>query len=168
MAKTYKAIQVEEIKTYKCSDGKIFNTKEEAEKHEEALIDPTQRIKILEERIQDLEILVDSLQNKVLALEFHRLNPAKPHPDIVGPQWPPYPYNPTSFDEEIKKHPLPAKPGNVVYSTTETARLSDEELMKKGYRISYCGDKRCVLPPFTNPLDNIPKVDLDSVCGNKK
>ena len=30
--KSYKKIEVEEIKTYKCSDGKIFNTKEEAEK----------------------------------------------------------------------------------------------------------------------------------------
>lgn len=169
MAKTYKKIEIEEIKTYKCSDGKIFNAKEEAEKHEEILTNPDRRIEMLEERIQDLERLVDSLQNKVLALEFHRLNPAKPHPDIVGPQWPPYPYNePLRFDEEAKKVKLPAEPGNIMFyaDPIETSKLSDEELMKKGYRVSYCGDKRCVLPPFENPLDKKVEINIDSVRGN--
>lgn len=156
MAKTYKKIEIEEIKTYKCSDGKIFNTKEEAEKHEEILMNPDRRIEMLEERIQDLEMLVDSLQNKVLALEFHRLNPAKPHPDIVGPQWPPYPYNPTRFDEEVKKVKLPAEPGNVTYDAVEVSKMSDEELTKKGYTVTYAGHKRAVCPPVTQfDFDNI-------------
>jgi len=157
MTKTYKKIEVEEIKTYKCSDGKIFNTKEAAEKHEKILANPDCRIEMLEERIQDLEILVDSLRNKVLALEFHRLNPAKPHPDIVGPQWPPYPYNePLRFDEEAKKVKLPAEPGNVVYDSVELSKLSDEELIKRGYNVTYAGHNRSI----------IPRVDLSTVCGN--
>lgn len=52
-------MKIEEIKTYKCSDGTVFESKEEAEIHEEALKDPNyvliKRIEELEKKVQHLE-----------------------------------------------------------------------------------------------------------------
>ena len=156
--KSYKKIEVEEIKTYKCSDGKIFNTKEEAEKHEAEILDPEKakdlRIKELEERILGLEAEVALLNNRIKALESKKSYPwSQPNPDIYPQPWPPYqqPFNPTTPTPK-----LPSEPGNVVYDAAELSKLSDEELIKKGYHVYYAGHKRSI----------IPHVDLSTVCGN--
>lgn len=52
-------VEIEEIKTYKCSDGSIFDSKAVAEAHEADLKDPNyfliKRIDELEKKIQHLE-----------------------------------------------------------------------------------------------------------------
>lgn len=52
-------MKIEEIKTYKCSDGAVFDSKDVAEAHEADLKDPnymlTKRIEDLEKKIQHLE-----------------------------------------------------------------------------------------------------------------
>lgn len=161
MAKTYKKIEVEEIKTYKCSDGKIFNTKEEAEKHETEILDPEKakdlRIKELEERILGLEAEIALLNNRVKALESKKPYPwSQPNPDIYPQPWPPYqqPYNPTAPAPK-----MPAEPGNVTYDAVEISKMSDEELIKKGYNVVYAGHKRAVCPPVT-------EFDFDNVKAN--
>ena len=158
MTKTYKKIEVEEIKTYKCSDGKIFNTKEEAEKHEAEILDPEKakdlRIKELEERLLGLEAEVALLNNRIKALESKKPYPwGQPNPDIYPQPWPPYqqPFNPTTPTPK-----LPSEPGNVVYDAAELSKLSDEELIKRGYNVTYAGHKRSI----------IPHIDLSTVCGN--
>ena len=156
MSKTYKAIQVEEIKTYKCSDGKIFNTKEEAEKHEAEILDPEKakdlRIKELEDRVLGLEAEVALLNNRIKALESKKPYPwSQPNPDIYPQPWPPYqqPYNPM-----IPTPKMPAEPGDVIFQSdpVELSKESDEDLIKKGYNVVYAGHKRAVIPPVFNPI----------------
>ena len=52
-------MKVEEIKTYRCSDGAVFDSKEVAESHEADLKDPNylliKRIEELEKKVQHLE-----------------------------------------------------------------------------------------------------------------
>ncbi len=52
-------VEIEEIKTYKCSDGSVFDSKAVAEAHEADLKDPNylliKRIDELEKKIQHLE-----------------------------------------------------------------------------------------------------------------
>ena len=64
------------------------------------------------------------------------------------------PFNPTAPTPK-----LPSEPGNVMYCSedlTDLSKLSDEELKKKGYDVTYAGHKRAI----------IPHVDLSTVCGN--
>ena len=53
-------VEIEEIKTYKCSDGSIYDSKAAAEAHEADLKDPSylliKRIDELEKKIQHLEV----------------------------------------------------------------------------------------------------------------
>ena len=52
-------MKIEEIKTYRCSDGSVFDSKDVAEAHEADLKDPNymliKRIEELEKKIQHLE-----------------------------------------------------------------------------------------------------------------
>ena len=52
-------VEIQEIKTYKCSDGSVFDSKDVAEAHEANLKDPNylliKRIDELEKKIQHLE-----------------------------------------------------------------------------------------------------------------
>ena len=92
--KSYKKIEVEEIKSYKCSDGTTFNTKEEAEEHEIELNNPEykieKRIEELERKILKLEAENATLSARIAALEAKNLY-----------QWP--------------KPKFPSQPGDVVY-----------------------------------------------------
>ena len=100
--KTYKAIKVKEIKKYETSDGKIFDSKEEAEKHETILLDP--------EKAKELKI--KELEDRILGLESKNSFPwSKPNPDVLP--WGPYqqPYNPTAPTPK-----LPSEPGNIVWN----------------------------------------------------
>lgn len=113
--KTYKAIKVKEIKKYETSDGKIFDSKEEAEKHETILLDPEKakelKIKELEDRILGLEAEIVLLNNRIKGLESKNSFPwSRPNPDVSP--WGPYqqPYNPT--DPTPK---LPSEPGNIIW-----------------------------------------------------
>ena len=158
MAKTYKKIEVEEIKTYKCSDGKIFNTKDEAEKHEMEIADPEKakelKIKELEERILGLEAEIALLNTRIKNLESKNSFPwNQPNPDVYPQPWPPYqqPHNPM-----VPTPKLPAEPGDIVYDAVEVSKMSDEELIKKGYNVAYAGHKRSVTPP-------VPHLDLDKL-----
>lgn len=45
-------MKIEEIKSYKCSDGKVFDTKAKAEEHEKELNNPEYKT---EKRITELE-----------------------------------------------------------------------------------------------------------------
>ena len=53
-------VEIEEIKTYKCSDGTIYDSKDVAEAHEAELKDPNysllKRIEELEKRLTHLEV----------------------------------------------------------------------------------------------------------------
>lgn len=174
--KTVEKLEVKEIKTYQTSDGKVYDTEEAALEHERLLKNPEEwyRAKILEleSEIAGLHITIERLEGKILALEANKFFPPKPNPDIYPQPWPPYqqPYNPM-----VPTPKLPSEPGDVMYFSdkkqysdtwVDLSKLSDEELMKKGYNVTYCGDKRCVLPPFENPLDKKVEINIDSVRGN--
>ena len=154
-------MKIEEIKSYKCSDGKVFDTKVKAEEHEKELNNPEykteKRITELEKKILELEAENAALSARIAALEAKKLYPwSKPNPDIYPQPWPPYqqPYNPMILTPK-----LPSEPGNVMYCSEDLAdlsKLSDEELIKRGYNVTYVGHKRAI----------IPHVDLSTVCGN--
>ena len=159
-------MKIEEIKSYKCSDGKVFDTKAKAEEHEKELANPEyateKRIAELERKILELEAENATLSARITALEAAKsatLFPwSKPNPDIYPQPWPPYqqPFNPAAPTPK-----LPSEPGNVVYDAVEVSKMSDEELTKKGYTVAYAGHKRAVCPPVT-------QFDFDNVKGNKE
>lgn len=162
--KTVQKLEVVEIKTYQCSDGSVFDTKDAALTHEQFLKDCeskpliASKIKELESRILKLEDENATLSARITALEAQKSVTSfpwsKPNPDIYPQPWGPYqqPYNPTAPTPK-----LPAQPGDIVYQTdTELSKLSDEELIKRGYNVTYAGHKRVI----------IPHVDLSTVCGN--
>lgn len=162
--KSYKKIEVEEIKTYKCSDGKIFNIKEEAEKHEAEILDPEKakdlRIKELEDKVLRLEAEVALLNSRITSLEAKKRFPwSQPNPDIYPQPWPPYqqPYNPAAPAPK-----MPAEPGNVTYDAIEISKMTDEELISKGYQVCYAGHNRSVIP-LSDPL----KAHFDNIKTNK-
>ena len=151
-------MKIEEIKSYKCSDGKVFDTKAKAEEHEKELNNPEykteKRIAELERKILELEAENATLSARITALEAKKGFPwSQPNPDIYPQPWPPYqqPFNPAAPTPK-----LPSEPGNVVYDAAELSKLSDEELIKRGYHVYYAGHKRSI----------IPHVDLSTVCGN--
>lgn len=151
-------MKIEEIKSYKCSDGKVFDTKAKAEEHEKELNNPEykteKRIAELERKILELEAENATLSARITALEAKKSYPwSKPNPDIYPQPWPPYqqPQNPMTPTPK-----LPYEPGDVVYDAAELSKLSDEELIKRGYNVTYAGHKRSI----------IPYVDLSTVCGN--
>lgn len=165
--KLYTKIEVKEIKSYKCSDGKIFDIKEEAEEHEKELNNPTY---ILEKRIKELEEKIITLELKIVALEAVKSTTSypwsKPNPDVSP--WGPYqnPQNPMAPTPK-----LPAQPGDVVYEdkdryqrvimqedgsmkVTHTAE-DDEKAMKDGKTVIYAGHNRVVMDTLLeNPLYN--------------
>lgn len=157
--KSYKKIEVEEIKSYKCSDGKVFNTKPEAEEHEIELNNPKykteKRIKELERKVLELEDENATLSARITALEVKNIYQwPRPNPDIY-PQ-PLSPYQPLTYNPSIPTSKLPAQPSDTVYDATQISKMSDEELREKGYSVVYCGDKRAVYPPITQfDFDNI-------------
>lgn len=158
--KTVEKLEVKEIKTYQTSDGKVYDTEEAALEHERLLKNPEEWYKVkileLESEIAGLHITIERLEGKILALEANKFFPSKPNPDIYPQPWPPYqqPFNPTTPTPK-----LPAQPGDVVYDAVEISKMSDEELIKKGYQVAYVGDKRAVCPPIT-------QFDFDKVKGN--
>lgn len=155
-------MKIEEIKSYKCSDGEIFDTKAKAEEHEKELNNPEykteKRIVELERKILELEAENATLSARITALEAKRFFPSQPNPDIYPQPWPPYqqPYNPMTPTPK-----LPSEPGDVIYDAVKISKMSDEELTKKGYQVAYAGDKRAVIPPVT-------QFDFDKVKSNKE
>ena len=160
--KTVERLEVKEIKTYQTSDGKIYDTEEAALEHERLLKNPEEwykaRILELEAKVNGLEITIEMLQNKVIALEAKRFFPSQPNPDIYPQPWPPYqqPFNPT-----VPSPKLPAEPGNVVFEdkdryqrvimqddgsmkVTHTA-ADDEKAIKDGKTVVYAGHKRVII-----------------------
>ena len=171
-------MKIEEIKSYKCSDGKIFNTKVEAEEHEKELANPeyaTEKriaelerkvfsletdIKVLHEKIIKVEAENVTLSARITALEAKNSFPwSKPNPDIYPQPWPPYqqPFNPTAPTPK-----LPSQPGDIIYDATQISKMTDEELMDKGYHVYYAGHNRAVIPP-SDPL----KAHFDNIKTNK-
>lgn len=80
-------MKIEEIKSYKCSDGKVFDTKAKAEEHEKELNNPEykteKRITELEKKILELEAENAALSARIAALESKNSYPwSKPNPDI--------------------------------------------------------------------------------------
>lgn len=59
-------INVTEVKTYQCSDGKVYDNKEMAEAHERELQDPTysimERVRVLENKVKELEEEIKTLR----------------------------------------------------------------------------------------------------------
>ena len=155
-------LEVKEIKTYQTSDGKVYDIKEAALEHERLLKNPEEwykaKILALESEIAGLHITIERLEGKILALEAQKSVTSfpwrQPNPDVSP--WVPYqnPQNPMTPTPK-----LPSEPGDVVYCSedlVDLSKLSDEELIKKGYHVYYAGDKRSI----------IPHVDLSTVCGN--
>lgn len=129
-------MKIEEIKSYKCSDGKVFDTKAKAEEHEKELNNPEykteKRITELEKKILELEAENAALSARIAALESKNSYPwSKPNPDIYPQPWGPYqqPFNPAAPTPK-----LPSELGNVMYCSEDLAdlsKLSDEELIKR-------------------------------------
>lgn len=165
-------MKVEEIKSYKCSDGKVFNTKAEAEEHEKELANPEyateKRIAELERKILELEAENATLSARITALEAAKSTTSfpwsKPNPDIYPQPWPPYqqPFNPAAPTPK-----LPAQPGDVIYEdkdhyqrvimqedgsmkVTHTAE-DDEKAMKDGKTVIYAGHNRVVMDKLNFP-----------------
>lgn len=171
--KTEEKLEIKEIKTYQTSDGKIYDTEEAALEHERLLKNPEEWYKIkileLEAEISGLRITIERLESKISLLEdrnkFFPQQPIVKYPDLQ-----PLPAEPgqvkwTYFGE---KHPdcAPIQDGHAdvgpsytVYNPVEISKMSDEELIKKGYQVAYVGDKRAVCPPIT-------QFDFDKVKGN--
>ena len=165
--KTVQKLEVKEIKTYQTSDGKVYDTEEAALEHERLLKNPEEWYKVkileLESEIAGLHITIERLEGKILALESKKFFPSQPHPDISP--WHPFqqPFNPTAPTPK-----LPSEPGNVIYDAVEVSKMSDEELIKKGYTVAYAGHKRAVCPPVTQfDFDNVT-TNYDGDSGNKQ
>ena len=110
-------MKVEEIKSYKCSDGEVFIIKAEAEKHEEELNNPEykteKRIKELESRILALEVENATLSARIAALEAKNIYQwPRPNPDIYPK--PLLPYQQT-FNPSGPTPKFPAQPDGVVF-----------------------------------------------------
>ena len=166
--KTVQKLEVVEIKTYKCSDGSVYDTEEAALSHEQFLKDCNDnpliasKIKELESRILALEVENATLSAKIqLYLESKNIFPwRQPNPDVSP--WAPYqqPFNPTAPTPK-----LPSEPGDVVYDAVELSKLSDEELKKKGYDVVYVGHKRSVIPHVTEFDFNKEKTNYGGGSG---
>lgn len=162
--KTVQKLEVAEIKTYKCSDGSVYDTREAALSHERFLKDCNDnpliasKIKELESRILALETENATLSARITALEAQKsVTPfpwSKLNPD-VGPCI--QPFNATSK--------LPSEPGNVIYEDKEhyqrvtmqedgsmrvvhTAE-DDAKAIADGKTVVYAGHHRVVLD---NPI----------------
>lgn len=65
-------IEVTEVKTYRCSDGKVYDSRDMAESHETELKNPSykqeQKILELEKKILDLDIKIMNLQSQIECL----------------------------------------------------------------------------------------------------
>lgn len=156
--KTVQKLEVAEIKTYKCSDGSIYDTKEAALSHEQFLKDCNDnpliasKIKELESRILTLEAENTALSARIQYLESKNTFPwRQPNPDVSP--WGPYqnPQNPMTPTPK-----LPSEPGNVIYSSdkqvkhcsdngVDLSKLSDKELLKRGYSVVNWGDKKRII-----------------------
>lgn len=167
--KTVQKLEVAEIKTYKCSDGSIYDTKEAALSHEQFLKDCNDnpliasKIKELESRILTLEAENATLSARIQYLESKNTFPwGQPNPDVSpwgkpNPGIGPYvqPFNPTAPTPK-----LPAEPGDVVYFSdkqvkhcsddgVDLSKLSDKELIMSGYSVSSWGDKKRIIQRMT-------------------
>ena len=170
--KTVQKLKVAEIKTYKCSDGSVYNTKEEALSHEQFLKDCNDnpliasKIKELESKVLALEAENATLSARIQYLESKNTFPwGQPNPDVSpwgkpNPGIGPYvqPFNPTAPTPK-----LPAEPGDVVYSSDkqvkhcsddgiDLSKLSDKELIKSGYSVLNWGKKRFIQRRIGEPV----------------
>ena len=59
-------LNIIEVKTYKCSDGKVYDDKEMAEAHEAEIQDPNYAIV---KRVTSLEVDLEAAKNKIKELE---------------------------------------------------------------------------------------------------
>ena len=183
------SLEISNIKmevTYTCSDGKTFNTLEEAQAYEKMICSPEMRINKLEEKVLELEGKISILESKISLLEDRNKFFPQQQPIVKYPDSQPLPAEPgqvkwTYFGE---KHPDCAHiqdghadvgPSYTVYNPVELSKLTDEELLKKGYTVVYAGHKRAITPPVTsfdfdnvatNPLDNSDS-DLKDITKNK-
>lgn len=166
--------KIQEVKTYKCSDGEIFETRTAAELHERDIADPEyvieKRIKELEKKVLELEVENAALSTRIATLEATKSGTSypwsKPNPDVSP--WGPYqnPQNPMAPTPK-----LPAQPGDVVFEdkdryqrvimqedgsmkVTHTAE-DDERAIKDGKTVIYAGHNRVVMDKLLeNPLYN--------------
>lgn len=113
--KAVQKLEVKEIKTYKCSDGSVYDTEEAALSHEQFLKDCNDnpliasKIKELESRILALEAENAALSARIQYLESKNTFPwGQPNPGI-GPYV--QPFNPTAPTPKF-----PSEPGNVIYT----------------------------------------------------
>lgn len=161
-----------EVKKYKTIDGQEFSTKADAEKHAQEINNPENRLALVESKIKELEVKITSLnitierlEGKILALESKKFFPSQPHPDISP--WHPFqqPFNPTAPTPK-----LPSEPGNVMYFSdkkqysddgVDLSQLSDEELKKRGYDVTYVGHKRAIIPHVTEFAFNEEQINCD-------
>ena len=148
--KTVQKLEVIEIKTYKCSDGSVYDTEEAALSHEQFLKDCDEN-PLLASKIKELESRILALESEVAVLKG-RLDLR----DNLFPQQPIVKY------PDLQPLPLPAQPGQFVYGTgkphpdvgptytpynsVELDKYSDEELSKMGYTVAYAGHKRAIIP----------------------
>lgn len=102
-------MKVEEIKTYRCSDGAVFDSKDVAEAHEADLKDPNylliKRIEELEKKVQHLEAenLKRIAEIECVKSPFGQINKKDPYQRNwwEDQKWPNIQY----FSEHGKPHP---------------------------------------------------------------
>lgn len=154
----------QEFKKYRTSDGMEFGSFKAAEEHEKKLKNPY--YVLYEDKCKELQKAVQKLNEKEAEIELLNKRIEELQKDLLrGPD-----HFPTQLPQDPWKKPCPsfpivnpADPSQQPYrwDAAEISKMSDEELISKGYTVAYAGHKRAVCPPVT-------QFDFDNVKGNKE
>ena len=155
----------QEVKKYRTSDYMEFDNIKAAEEHEEDLKNPY--YKMYKDKCKELQQAKEQLQKKEQEIELLNKRIEGLQKDLLrGPD-----HFPTQLPQDPWKKPCPsfpivnpADPSQQPYrwDAVEISKMTDEELMDKGYQVYYAGHNRAVIPP-SDPL----KAHFDNIKTNK-
>ena len=156
----------QEVKKYRTSDGKEFEALKAAEEHEEDLKNPY--YVMYKDNCAELQKAVQKLNEKEAEIELLNKRIEELQKDLLkGPDRFPTQLPQTDpWKKPCPSFPIvnPADPSQQPYrwDAIEISKMSDEELIDKGYHVYYAGHNRAVIPP-SDPL----KAHFDNIKTNK-